>query len=131
MNKHTIFWADDDPDDLEMFRNVMLDVTSAYEVIEFSNGRSVLDYLKDLDPSAYPCLIILDMNMPVLSGRETLAILKSEPAYESIPVVIFTTSSSELDKIFCQQLETEMVTKPPTYDSLRNIVQRLLSFCHQ
>ena len=129
MNKPTILWADDDIDDLELFRNVLQDLTDQYQVLEFHNGRQVLDHLAVTPPDQHPCLIILDMNMPQLSGRETLAILKSECTYQQIPVIIFTTSSSELDRTFCRRFNTEMVTKPPSYERLKDLVTGFLGHC--
>jgi CheY-like chemotaxis protein len=129
MNKHTILWADDDPDDLETFREVLYSLDQNYEVIEFNNGKELLNYLQGVEPANFPCLIILDMNMPVLAGRETLSIIKNEEAYRSIPVVVFTTSNSELDKIFCHKLGTDMITKPPSFGRLKTVVQKLLSYC--
>lgn len=129
MNKHTILWADDDVDDLELFRNVLHELTDQYQVIECHNGRQVLNRLAETPGDQYPCLIILDMNMPQLSGRETLAILKSECAYKDIPVIVFTTSSSEMDRLFCQRFNTVMITKPPTYDQLKDVVKIFLEHC--
>ncbi|HEU4473113.1 MAG TPA: response regulator, partial [Flavisolibacter sp.] len=80
--------------------------------------------------SSLPCLVILDINMPVLDGKETLSIIKKTEALQNIPVVVFTTSESELDRLFCQRLNTEMITKPPSYSSLEMIVVRLLNFCN-
>ena len=65
--------------------------------------------------------------MPVLDGRETLAIIKSEGNTESIPVIVFTTSSSPHDKAFFSRFDTEMITKPHTYDGLKTIIHQLLS----
>lgn len=129
MMKHTILWADDDEDDLFLFREVLQEITGEYDVLTFPDGRALLDHLKMLSVEQYPCLIILDMNMPVLTGRETLAILKSEPELQNIPVVVFTTSNSEMDRSFCARFDTAMITKPPTYATLKSMVPRLLSFC--
>jgi CheY-like chemotaxis protein len=129
MNKNTILWADDDLDDLEICREVLFALTSEYEMIEFTNGKDILDYLQGLDKNDHPCLIILDLNMPVLTGREALAILKNDPSYQAIPVVVFSTSNSESDKNFCSQYCTEMITKPPSYDGLREVIRGLLDSC--
>lgn len=129
MDKKTILWADDDADDLELFLGVLRELTSDYNIRECRNGKEVLDYLDGLSTDGYPCLIILDMNMPVLSGRDTLASLKNNTLHKDIPVVVFTTSSSDLDKRFCEHHHTEMITKPPTYDKLKDIVGRMLQFC--
>ncbi len=47
MIKHTILWADDDTDDLELFHEVLLELTTEYELLKFYNGQQVLDYLKE------------------------------------------------------------------------------------
>jgi CheY-like chemotaxis protein len=128
--KHTILWADDDPDDLALMREIMQSTDHDFNIIEVDNGRKVLDYLHSVKQHrSFPCLIILDMNMPVLSGRETLAFIKADPALCNIPVVVFTTSNSELDKLFCKRYGVEMMTKPPNYTSLRQVIQTIISFC--
>jgi CheY-like chemotaxis protein len=126
----TILWADDDSDDLMMMREILLKNSRNYQIKEVHNGRQALDYLeKSRQESKLPCLIILDINMPILDGKETLSILKKTDGFSQIPVVVFTTSSSELDKLFCKRLNVEMITKPPHYKSLEEAVLRLLSFC--
>jgi CheY-like chemotaxis protein len=80
---------------------VLSGLTTQCELFKFPNGRKVLDFLQELDEDDYPCLIIMDMNMPVLDGRETLASIKTDERYQSIPVVVFTTSDSQVDQSFC------------------------------
>ena len=129
MSKHTIIWADDDPDDLELFKGVLNEITNLYDILECNNGLEVIECLKLINEEHFPCLIILDLNMPVLDGKQTLIQLKSHPSYQSIPVVVFTTSNSEPDKDFCTRNNTEMITKPPTYESLKDVIQQILSKC--
>jgi CheY-like chemotaxis protein len=126
----TILWADDDSDDLMMMKEILLKNSRNYQIVEVHNGREALEYLqKSKENSNLPCLIILDINMPILDGKETLSILKKTDGLAQIPVVVFTTSNSELDKIFCKRLNVEMITKPPHYKSLEAAVLRLLQFC--
>lgn len=123
-----ILCVDDDPDDREMIHDVLKATDPRLQVVEASDGREALDYLRSQEGLAHPpSLIILDMNMPRLSGRETLAILKSEAETESIPVVVFTTSNADADNAFCSRFGVEMITKPPTYDELKSVVQRFLT----
>ena len=68
-------------------------------------------------------------NMTALDGKETLMLLKRNEKFSSIPVVVFTTSASELDKLFCRKFGTEMITKPPTFDNLESAVIKLLDYC--
>ena len=128
--QHHILWAEDDNDDLMLMREVLEGIDHCHIITEVTNGREVLDHLNNIeDPAQFPCLIILDMNMPVLNGRETLAILKSEEKYSSIPVVVFTTSSSEMDRMFCRRFGVEMYTKPDDFVGHQQTIQKLLKYC--
>ena len=127
MNKPIILWADDDPDDIAIIRDVLQDINSSFQLIAVPNGQKALDYLQQVtQSSSLPCLIVLDMNMPVLSGRDTLAILKKQPQYNNVPMVVFTTSNSPLDRLFCQCYHVEMFTKPTSYNALKEIIPKLL-----
>lgn len=132
IKSHAILWADDDPDDIALMREVMLDVNNQHHIIEVYNGREALDYLHGAkDSDNLPCLIVLDMNMPVLSGRETLVLLKGDPVFRDIPTIVFTTSRSLLDRTFCERHNTEMLTKPLNLASLKEIILKMLSLCDE
>lgn len=131
MKQPIILWADDDLDDIAIMRDVMFGIDNNHDIKEVDNGRKVLDYLDHAKHTDnYPCLIVLDMNMPILSGRDTLIIIKNNPDFKDIPVVVFTTSNSNLDRMFCERYGVEMITKPVTYSSLKDTIQQLLSFCN-
>lgn len=130
MENRRILWADDDIDDLMLMRHVLKDLGDDYNITEVHNGQEAIEYLKNAKQKGeLPCLIILDMNMPVLDGKETLAKLKKDEALSDIPVVFFTTSNSLMDKLYCQHNGVEMITKPPQYTNLKEAVQRLLKYC--
>jgi CheY-like chemotaxis protein len=128
MSKNTILWADDDFEDLQMMREILAKKENDFEIVEVHNGKEALDYL-DRNVTNPPCLIILDINMPVLDGKETLSILKNTDHYKNIPTVVFTTSESNLDKLYCKRFNTEMVTKPPTFNTLSAALDKLVEFC--
>lgn len=130
MEKHHILWADDDMDDLMLMRHVLNDLGTQYKISEVHNGQAAIDFLNEAyGTDSLPCLIILDMNMPVLNGKETLTILKKHEHFSKIPVVFFTTSNSEMDRMFCRHHNVEMVTKPPQYANLKEAVRNLLDYC--
>lgn len=130
MQKNTILWADDDCDDLMMMREILLRNCPDYQIVEVSNGKEAIEFLERSNKdSSFPCLVILDINMPIMDGKETLINIKTREEFKEIPVVIFTTSSSELDKMFCEKHNVEMITKPPQYKSLESAVIRLIQFC--
>ena len=130
MAKKKILWADDDPDDLMLLRQVLQELDNNYEVEEVNNGREALDYLEAAAKNNnLPCLLILDINMPVMDGKETLVKIKADQKLENLPIVVFTTSSSKLDRLFCEKHNVKMITKPPSYMNLTEAVKKLLTFC--
>src|SRR3954470_19477922 len=92
--KNIVIYADDDADDLELVQDAFKQYSNDVEVITFFDGEQALSHLQKLNHSdPEPCLIILDVNMPGLSGKEVLVKLREMEAYSSIPVVLFTTSN--------------------------------------
>lgn len=115
---------------MEIFKEVIKILDGGYEIVEFSNGKELLDHLRTNIDNQPPCLIILDMNMAVMDGRQTLMRLKEEKQYKAIPVVVFTTSSNELDRSFCHRYGTEMISKPPSYVYLQEVLKAFLILCN-
>jgi two-component system response regulator len=86
--------VDDDAVDRELFIEGMNETGISYTIAEAAHGEEALQYLKDSTKS--PSLIILDLNMPVKDGRETLRAIKDGP-HRNIPVFILSTSNAPLD----------------------------------
>ena len=127
IKKCTILCVDDDVDDLVLLREAVTDASHKCSFKEVYNGKEALDYLHQARHSEdLPCLIILDINMPILNGKEMLAIIKNDDVLKKIPTVVFTTSSSSEDKKFCSSFSTDMVSKPIYFEELKHIVQQLL-----
>src|SRR5690349_14488676 len=102
--KNIVFYADDDTDDLELVEDAFARFSNNVEVITAKDGVQALSYLQTLnEQTPTPCLIILDINMPILNGRDVLRKIKEMPPLSSVPVVLFTTSSSPLDKEFAKK----------------------------
>ena len=128
---HTVVWADDDLDDLLIMRETLERLGLGHRVVEAHNGQEVLNYLHSLNnASSYPCLIILDINMPVLNGRDTLALIRREEKYNDVPVVMFTTSSSNMDRAFCNRFGAKLYTKPSTLAAYEQVIATLLTHCN-
>lgn len=127
--KPVILYAEDDPDDRELLRESLSSKGFHYDIIETANGREALLYLRSTKGKQNPpSLILLDLNMPVLNGRETLAIIKSETDTDTIPVLVFTTSSSPLDNEFCKKFDVQMLTKPSTPEELELVIGKISSY---
>lgn len=126
----TILCVDDDPDDLELLTKALEIVNREYQVIEARDGADALAKLRVMHTeNNFPCLIVLDINMPKMDGKETLVALQQEDHFYKIPVVVFSTSSSALDKLFFAKKNVELITKPINFENLVNVAKRLLSYC--
>ena len=120
-----VVYVDDDPDDRSLFNEAFLSIPD-YKVVTFVNGFELMLFLKQRTKDEYPSLIVLDINMPVMNGIESVTLLKSNENYKSIPVVMFATSANPKDVEYCKSLDTEILIKPRKYGEIRHIFQRIL-----
>ena len=122
----TILYADDDADDRLWVSEACRLVNLSAHVRFLENGRQVIDYLRGQPPVNLPSLIVLDLNMPELDGRQTLKQLKAAPTFQDIPVAIVTTSSNKMDQEVCQRLgASAYLTKPYTHGEWQDVVRQL------
>ncbi|WP_276166473.1 response regulator [Zobellia alginiliquefaciens] len=92
-------YADDDEDDRMFFEEAMQEIFPNIKMNLFPNGKSLLTFIvSNLSAGILPRLIFLDLNMPVMNGIECLSELKKNKILTEIPVIIYSTSSSEGDK---------------------------------
>jgi len=129
-HKHTILYAEDDPDDLLMIRQAFEKFDNIAQLLHASNGFEALEQLKKAKAEKnLPCLVILDINMPGMNGRDALVRIRQSENFKDLPVVLFTTSSSELDKVFAKKWRAEFITKPLIYSELEVLAKRFASLC--
>lgn len=128
----TILMADDDDDDRELARQAMEQgrLTSEFRFVE--DGEELLDYLlrrgRYADPKSAPrpALILLDLNMPRLDGREALRALKSHAVLRQIPVIVLTTSKAEEDILRSYDLGANCyISKPVTFEGFGEVMKVL------
>lgn len=125
-----ILYAEDDLDDLYMVKKAF-EIHDHIQVIHASNGEVAFQQLvKMLSEGLKPCLVILDINMPILNGREALAKIKGIDDLKDIPIILFSTSSSPLDKQFADSYKVEMFTKPLHYQDLEKIAMLFVDRCN-
>jgi CheY-like chemotaxis protein len=133
--KFTLLIANDDEDTRflveEALREVPLGIRSKF----VENGEQVLDYLyrrgQYVGSSNWhqPDLILLDLNMPRLDGRETLTSIRSDPHLQHIPVVILTTSHRSGDILLCYRLgANSFISKPVTFEGLLEVMKTLCEY---
>lgn len=129
-SKHTILYIEDDLDDLFLVEQAFEKYNTDIQVVHAKDGFEALKYLNKLsDGHGMPCLIILDINMPGMDGRETLIRIKQSDRLKDIPVVLFTTSSSDRDKYFARKWNAEFITKPLVYSELEELAKSFVNLC--
>jgi CheY-like chemotaxis protein len=108
--KVRIFLVEDDEGDVRITREAFEDGKLLVDLEIYETADQTL---KELERGNLPDLILLDLNLPGMDGRELLAKIKENPKYKSIPIVVLTTSKSEEDIIRSYKLHCNAyITKP-------------------
>jgi CheY-like chemotaxis protein len=130
MNKELyIIIIDDDQDDVDLLTEC-LKKFSYYTVRSFNKGYSFIDFINHLDTD-YPCLIIIDLNLPDIAGVEILAKIKANELLQSIPTLVFSTGGTPAEKEVCENLNTEIFKKPSSILEWQYMAVVMASHCDQ
>ncbi|WP_394002780.1 response regulator [Luteimonas sp. WGS1318] len=103
MSNHTILLIEDNPDDAELTRIAFAEAGIDSQLVVVGDGAEALDYLfargahAARDAADLPSIVLLDLNLPKLDGREVLQALRANPATRGLPVVVLTTSTEPFD----------------------------------
>jgi CheY-like chemotaxis protein len=122
----TILICDDDEDDRSLTQQALQDAHISNDLRFVEDGEQLLDYLHqrgqyagETGAAPRPGLILLDLNMPNMDGREALQIVKSDDSLRDIPIVVLTTSGLDADVVRSYQLGVNsFITKPVTFTGL-------------
>lgn len=121
-----IFLVDDDTDDQEIFCNVLENISTTIECFTAVNGHEALQKL--ISGAVKPDLIFLDLNMPLMNGKEFLRAIKKMEGLKQIPVIILSTSSDSETIHETKMLGAkDFVTKPDKFSMWEKILRDLLS----
>ncbi|MFL5811043.1 MAG: response regulator [Flavisolibacter sp.] len=117
--KHTILVVDDDADDREIIKDAFMAAIEELEYVFLENGDKLLEYLDNNIEKDEPSLVLLDLNMPGKDGRESLKEIKCNKRFHHLPIIVFTTSSSQRDRLMAYDLGANcFITKPDTFNKL-------------
>jgi CheY-like chemotaxis protein len=126
-----ILLAEDDIEDREIIEDAFVSIGAAGIAHYVWNGEEVLALLENwYKQDILPCLIILDLNMPRLSGAQTLRIIKKDERFRQIPTYIYSTSLNPIEKENCLQLGAQdYIIKPVTYDESLKTARKFIQHC--
>ena len=128
-NKRTILVADDDIDDQTMISGSLYELDQNCLVELVTDGQQAINRLENTS-LPQPCLVVLDLNMPILNGMETLTRIRQNPSLQSVPVVVFTTSDSkEYRKQSLTLGAMDYIVKPNDYGGLMEVTAKMMLYC--
>lgn len=125
-----VLLVEDSKGDVLLIESTFQELGVSYQLTVKENGREAIDYVNDADIglAPKPNMIILDLNLPFINGFDILKQLKINIFLKDIPVIIFSSSSEEKDKIRAFELgAAAYFTKPVEYEAYTSTVESFLS----
>ncbi len=127
-----ILLVEDNPDDVELTRIAFAEAGSGYEIRVVTDGAQAVDYIlargeyAGRNASDLPALVLLDLNLPKLNGREVLQVIRENPATRSLPVVVLTTSAEPMDVGSVYELgANSYIQKPVEFERFVDVVRQI------
>ena len=127
-----VLLVEDNPGDARLTRETFRDANRSIRLHLAADGVEAMAFLRREGPDALaprPVLILLDLNLPKMDGREVLAEVKADIDLKTIPIVILTTSDAESDITRCYELQANCyLTKPVRLEDFENLVKSVNDF---
>jgi CheY-like chemotaxis protein len=127
-----VLLIEDSPGDVRLTQEAFRDANMAIELHVATDGVEAMAFLRKEEPylkAPRPDLILLDLNLPRMDGREVLAHIKEHDSLKSIPTIILTTSDAEADIVQSYQLQANCyLTKPVQLDAFESLVKSINEF---
>ena len=130
-----ILMAEDDPEDAMLARDALQEAKLLNPLVVVEDGQQLMDYLQGTGafappyPTVHPGIILLDLNMPRMDGKEALAEIRSDPKLRDIPVLVLTTSKAEEDVLRSYELgANSFIVKPVTFEGLVDVMRSIETY---
>jgi chemotaxis family two-component system response regulator Rcp1 len=127
-----ILLVEDNPADVRLTKEALRESRLSTALNVVGDGVAAIDYLEHSGPSGttpIPDLVLLDLNLPNLDGREVLARIKDHERWKMIPVLVLTTSGAEVDIQECYALHVNCyITKPHAYQAFMEVIKQIEDF---
>ena len=123
-----ILMVDDDVEDHIIMREYFEELNHKSSTKFVTNGQEAIDYLSAPD-AVLPRLVVLDLNMPIMNGTQTLLHIKRDPQLKDIPVIIYSTSENDNERRKCLSFgAVDYIVKPMGYQEGLATVKKFLSY---
>ena len=130
-----ILVVEDNPAEARLTREAFAEAGIAHNMSVVEDGEQAIAFLRHDAPfqrSEAPDIILLDLNLPKMDGRVVLRIIKSDPVFSTIPVIVVTNSQSQedIDQVYLLQANCYLV-KPPGVEEFFTMVRKIVEFWWQ
>jgi len=126
MNSPTILLVEDNESDIFLTTEILTEAGIEYGINVVLDGEQAMDFILKRNKfigAQTPELIVLDINLPKIDGKEILRFIKSKKQFSTIPVVMYTSSNSAADKTFCADLKADLyIVKADSVEAINNTV---------
>ena len=127
MTNKVLLYIDDDPEDMEFFREALKTVDPSCVCISARNGAEGLQLLATITPD----IIFLDINMPVMDGKETLKSIQVDSRLNKLPVFMLSTTTNPREREVFRKLGAKAcLVKPNSFNALCNTLKDYLQEAH-
>jgi chemotaxis family two-component system response regulator Rcp1 len=127
-----VLLVEDNPGDARLAREAFRDVNRAIHLHLASDGLEAMAYLRrqgEHHDAARPDLILLDLNLPKMDGREVLALIKGDESLKMIPTIVLSSSETDADVLISYQLRANCyLRKPAQWDAFDDLVRSINNF---
>lgn len=122
-----IVLVEDDADDRQMFEEILREIDPDAIVVTAENGIEMVALLEKMADDELPDIIILDQNMPKMTGKESLIFLKENERYQNISTIVYSTYQVKDFYRECLELGAQdVVAKPDTLQAYREMIEHFL-----
>lgn len=130
-----ILLVEDNEGDIILTREALREISAVKDISVVKDGREAIHFLFKTgshENAPVPDLVLLDINLPKVDGKEVLKTIKQDPLLRKLPVIVLTTSASEKDIIDAYTHYANCyITKPVDYSSFMKVIQSVESFWMQ
>ena len=122
-----IVLVDDDADDRQIFEDILREIDPEAVIVEAENGLEMVALLNKMPDEELPDMIILDQNMPKMTGKESLIFVKESPRYRHISTIVYSTYQVQDFYQECLELGAQdVVAKPDSMQAYREMIEQFL-----
>jgi two-component system, response regulator len=126
VDQDTIVVVDDDAEDRNLLMAAFRVSQCKKKLVMSASGEELVNHLQKLSEDNLPNLILLDINMPGMDGKQVLKTLKNDSLYKRIPIVVLTTTTSTKEKRKCYELGANgFVTKPSKFNEFVELIDSI------